>query len=258
MYDAYGNMINFYNPYAGLTTIDYDTVFHLYPVSTTLPAVQESPFFSGKNTYSKINYYDQSYDLTSTSVADISARITRGRVTGLIDLGVDRVNTYYDEFGRVTEVVKPGDSAASPTVSYFYRFNGVAPNMIHMVQKDGTSDGSNTYSYLNGFGRVLQVKQETVVNGSTAGFSVKDSWTYPEQYQTANGTVASFGIPIIIYRLLSKFPSKVPLRIIRAFHNLVLLIIFNKVCEIIFCADNIADRRFIQFLTQRSIVVCYF
>lgn len=94
----------------------------------------------------------------------------------------------YDQFGRPTKVYKQGDTSALPTVETVYDFDGIAPECVINKQrkKSGETDTLDTYTYMDGFGQKVQVKQETEDENGNLKWQTKNNWAY---FDTANHQV---------------------------------------------------------------------
>lgn len=74
--------------------------------------------------------------LTTTRAFDAGT----GLVTQVTDPNGAVTRASYDTFGRLTQVIRPGDTTAAPSVAYTYTY-GAAPNRLLAVTKDGSADG---------------------------------------------------------------------------------------------------------------------
>ncbi len=69
----------------------------------------------------------------------------------------------YDLLGRMTALVKPGDTATSPTLTRTY-VDGAPISTVTEVAKDGTANGLISISQLDAYGRLVCTTKEAVVN----------------------------------------------------------------------------------------------
>lgn len=161
-YDAWGNRTttSSYSTFSTLTTnasgspitqtTDFDPIYHTYPVGQHTPAM---PGFPNGFTTTIAYDYNLGLPISQTSNGDLTTKVT----------------AHYDGFGRLTSLVKPGDSDASPTFQVAY--NDVSqPFRIDLRQK---IDNSNSYilrhSY-DGLGR--EIKTETGHGSNFASFTL--------------------------------------------------------------------------------------
>ena len=92
-----------------------------------------------------------------------------GQVTRVTDPNGAVSRASYDGFGRLLQVIRPGDSATRPSVAYTYAY-GAAPNRLLAVAKDGSADGGrHTVQFYDGLGRLIATKTELADNGNDQG-----------------------------------------------------------------------------------------
>jgi RHS repeat-associated protein len=130
--------------------IDYDARFHTFPVKETIHVG------SGKAPLVFQAAYDVSF----------------GTVTNTIDFNTNPTVYGYDVFGRIIQVVKPGDTTEYPTIEYDYALavpvgNYGLVNYTETRLRDKTelrTPKSEMYfisrDYIDGFGRKLMTKTE--------------------------------------------------------------------------------------------------
>ncbi|MBW2107233.1 MAG: VCBS repeat-containing protein, partial [Deltaproteobacteria bacterium] len=170
-YDTYGNIIGIQDPNGNLRTIIYDTVLHTYPV-------QENISVGGGNP-----------DLTVTAGYNLGL----GVVTTSMGFNGHQTTYAYDTFGRLTSIVRPGDSALLPTLAFSYTMADPANSLVYEYDPEGILTLSSsppvpnavttrarevsglagtfdTIQYVDGMGRKLAMVEE----GET-GFIVKDA-----------------------------------------------------------------------------------
>ena len=133
---------------AGRTvTTAYDPTFNTFPTLVTQPTVTAS-----------------GAALAMTEGAGYDYRMgTLTSVTGP-NGAATTVTAGYDLFGRLTSIVKPGDSAQYPTTQATY-YDGAIPFRYTVVQREGAgSSGGTRPSTLtyDGLGRQIQTKRESV------------------------------------------------------------------------------------------------
>lgn len=134
-YDAYGNIVRITDANGHGRKIAYDDVFHALPVRETIEGVNLE--------------LEAAYDLglgVMTSFTD-----PNGRGTGF----------RYDPFGRLTAIIKPGDSAAYPTQRFEYHLaDPVSHILTRSREVSGQAGTHDSYSYFDGLGRKLQTRSE--------------------------------------------------------------------------------------------------
>lgn len=149
-YDAWGNVVTttLYNTYATTTTlgttdplktitsvVTYDSQWHIYPVKTT-------------NTLGQATSTQYDYRLGVLTVITDSNNIT--------------TSLTYDSLGRLTKVIRPGDTSSNPSMQYNY-FDTTAPTKIETLQREVSGCSACTRSlqtFYDGLGRTLQTKAE--------------------------------------------------------------------------------------------------
>ena len=158
-FDIYGNITDTKDPEDNQRTVEYDEQFHTYPVRE------------------KIN----------TDTMDLSVSVRYNTGFGLILESTDfngHVATYsYDTFGRISGLIKQGDSEAFPTASYIYRLADPENSLLYSYDKKGEltlttdvatpgsietkvrkkfglPDTQDTLLYIDGMGRQLAIVAE--------------------------------------------------------------------------------------------------
>jgi len=136
-YNVYGTEATFAKdrPGAVATTqvITFDPTYHLYPTALTNALNQTTQLL-----------YDYRLSVP-TSVTDPNLAVT---------------SYGYDSFGRLTSVVRPGDSAQYPTQWYVYR-DGSAPFRTEAYQREPNGEHA-TFTFYDGLGRTIQAKSESL------------------------------------------------------------------------------------------------
>ncbi len=132
-YDVWGNKTSDQDPNGYTTNWSYETTYHTYPQTRTLPVSVLSE-----------NY---TYDIGTTNLL------------GLTDANNQTTNYYYDGLKRLTGVVKPGDSVASASVNYTYSNWGTV-NQQHIKTTTKVSNDESLWQkeYFDGLGRVVQIQ----------------------------------------------------------------------------------------------------
>ncbi len=123
-------------------TTTYDSIFHAFSTSVSQPT---------GNTNSPVLNESAGYDYrmgTLTSVTDVNGVIT---------------NAEYDGFGRMTALIKPGDTSALPTVKAHYEDAKIPfQYWIETREHSGLGGVRIEAQFYDGIGRKIQIKQESV------------------------------------------------------------------------------------------------
>ncbi len=195
-YDAWGNQTSTsaYSAYGpadsdpasgarGTSTV-FDSVYHTYPVSQT-------------NALNQTTLWGYDYTL--------------GLPTSQIDANGNTVSVAYDNFGRLLQLLKPGDDSAHPTLQVGYNnlTNGMRIDLQQRISGVTYYALHNTY---DGLGRKIKTETGSVTNGTfslyntvTADFdaygrvirqSTPFSASLPAAYTTT--TYDALGRPLII------------------------------------------------------------
>ncbi len=142
-YNGYGLVTQEKDPRDKITTYSYDS-YNLYPATSTNPLSQATAF-----------WYDYSL----------------GKPNQVKDANGYVFQTAYDGLDRVTSEKQPDQATPSSLVtktSYTYTDNTV-PTVVQKTENLDGSTAHDTYSYIDGLGRVIQERKE-----SESSFSVKD------------------------------------------------------------------------------------
>jgi len=132
-YDSYGNLIAQYDGNGHLTTVKYGEN-PIYPISFTNA-------------------------LNQTTLLEYNLSI--GKLTKTTDSNGFVTSMEYDGFGRITKVIKPGDSSSSPTIGYRYYIDGVAPEYIQISVKESGNQYYDTWKYYDGLKREIKTESES-------------------------------------------------------------------------------------------------
>ncbi|MBN1692598.1 MAG: hypothetical protein JW845_03485 [Dehalococcoidales bacterium] len=147
-YDTYGNLLTSQDPNGNTTTWAFDTTYHVYPLTKTMPLIGSESYTYAPGTTNLL------------SMTDVNGQTT----------------TYeYDTFQRLTKVIKPGDSSASPSVEYQYNNWGTInyQNIKTITKVDATTFLWQT-QYFDGLGRVVQVH----TNGESGNTIIASTTTF--------------------------------------------------------------------------------
>jgi RHS repeat-associated protein len=146
-YDTYGNVLTTTDANGNVTTTTWDSKYHTYPATRTFPITSLTESYT--------------YDPGTNNILNIT------------DVN-EQVTTYqYDTFKRATKVIKPGDSANSPSIEHQYNNWGTI-NQQHLKTLTKISEGNYVWQsqYFDGLGRVVQVHSKgesghTIISGTT-------------------------------------------------------------------------------------------
>ena len=171
-YNAQNKLASVDGPVAGTS----DTTSYLYDSFGHRNAVTDA-------TGHRVNQITDPGRGSVLSISDLN-----NRTVPSVDDGADKVTTYgYDTVGRVTNVLLPGDSSPSGTVSYTLSVDAQslvnAPPKITKVTKVTAADSVTTVTYLDGLGRT----RETQTSGPNGGRIVSAS-----QYDGRSQVIKSF------------------------------------------------------------------
>jgi RHS repeat-associated protein len=136
-FDSHGNVIATLDANGNRTTVDYDPVAHTFPI------VEQLHFADGH---------------LLTFVASYHPGF--GQATSATDYNGNPHIFTFDTFGRLSKIVKPGDTLEQPTEQYSY-FIGSPRSFIKTEKRvrSGTDEVVTSISYFDGLGRKLQVRR---------------------------------------------------------------------------------------------------
>jgi len=158
-YDSYGNLETVTDAEWGLTRYEYDLATYTFPERVYNPLNQLTTY-----------QYDPG----------------TGNLLSETDPNDFKTEYKYDSFGRIIKQIKEGDSEAQPTVSYSYDLNGVAPERVLISVKESPGSTFDSYTFVDGFSRVVQTKMEAEDAGEQVAVNV---------YYDSLGRVESQSIP---------------------------------------------------------------
>lgn len=152
-YDAYGNVVGIMDANGSLTTVDYDALVHTFPVVERLRL-------------------DEQQSLSMVAAYHLGF----GKITAATDFS-GHPNAYtYDTFGRITRIVKPGDTLLLPTQQFTYTLGSPRSSIVTAQrERSGTADVRLGVTYFDGLGRKLQTRGEAEVSGQ---FVVQEALTF--------------------------------------------------------------------------------
>ncbi len=129
-YDSWGNIIATLDAAGGRREIAYDETDHVHPVRERMIA--------GPSVFDFIAEYDAVFG-KPISYSDPNGAIT---------------SYEYDALGRLSKIIKPGDSSQLPTVGYEYDLKApVSTITTHAREVSGAADTLDKYTYVDGLGK---------------------------------------------------------------------------------------------------------
>jgi RHS repeat-associated protein len=147
-YDAYGNQTSVSDPLGNTTMTSYDTTAGTWPMLYALPTGMTQPLVG-----------------TTSYVWDK----VLGQVTSVTDPNLATTSYGYDQWGRQTQMIKPGDDATNPTLRFTYtNYAGAgAPYWVKQEQKESGSYYLESRAFYDGMGRVVQTQGEAASSGQS-------------------------------------------------------------------------------------------
>lgn len=146
-HDQYGNVIAKLGPMWGMQAgharyFKYDDTFHAFATSETID--------TGSTHLTTLANYDYRF----------------GVITQVKDMNGHSSWFDYDDFGRLTKIVRPGDTLSHPTLSYRYGVHHATANghinWIHTQQREvQAGDVAESRSYYDGLSRLRMTRKES-------------------------------------------------------------------------------------------------
>ncbi len=181
-YDTRGNLISETDPNGHTTTIEYDTIYHLYPVETC------GAVGTDVEQCNYVEYYYVNYTGEPAGEHGLPGQV--GRMWD--DNGEETATWYgYDGFGRLITVLRPLDDILAPTVMYeydTYNANGLQGLQVTEIVRERYGVGNAlrpTLYFYDGLGRLV----ETLVERTDGGEQVLSYTTYDGLGRTKNAYV---------------------------------------------------------------------
>ncbi len=184
-YNTYGQLLTTKDPLNNTTSITYDTVWSMFPMTTT-----DAKGFVRSSAYYGVNNVPLTGGIwgLAKSATDINNQI---------------LSTTYDPLGRVSTVINPLDTATYPTTTYEYQTRTNYRVLVtHKRVEHGQAATLDAYAYIDGFGRGIASKMPTdtagtyVVSGQATlnnrGLVIKE---YPPYFSTSGYDVLE--LPLI-------------------------------------------------------------
>ncbi len=137
-YDEYGNLETITDSLGNITTNIMEEIYYQYVKTSTNALGHQENFV-----------YDARF----------------GELTETIDVNGQKYLKVYDAFGRILQVILPGDSVELPTKQFEYRPYESSHKLervrLDVRETSGASDVLTTYSFVDGLGRKIQSRVET-------------------------------------------------------------------------------------------------
>lgn len=132
-YDSYGNVLTEIDANGNVWTTTYESTYHTFPATISAPITGQT----------------ESYAFDART----------GNLLSRTDVNGQTTSYEYDLFGRLTKVIRPGDSFASPTTKYEYNHWGTLGQQ-HLKSLAKVAEGDYLWSsqYFDGLGRVIQTQ----------------------------------------------------------------------------------------------------
>jgi YD repeat-containing protein len=164
-YDGFGNRVNSYTyeNYGSSATVAstngrvtqyvYDPTWNLYVVTVTPPKTSLTV---------QIKYYGIQTALTATGAY-------AGQISGITDPNGQEIKYEYDKLGRLSKVIKPGDSSSWPTVQYEYSDTAnLFPLRVTATYQEIAGSASERRPIIelyDGLGQLIQTRAERTNGG---------------------------------------------------------------------------------------------
>lgn len=161
-FDAYGNVTGILDANSNRTSVEFDEQSHTFPVL-------ERIHLGDRRSLAYAATYHFGF----------------GKVTGVVDFNGNTYLFVYDAFGRITKLVKPGDTVVLPTQAFSYNLGSPRSSISTALrQQSGTTNVLTSTVYFDGLGRKLQTRRQAennqVVVEGAMNFNIRqserDSW----------------------------------------------------------------------------------
>ena len=141
-FDAYGNAIGIKDANDNLTTVEYDPLVHTFPIVERLQ-------LDADRSLSMVAAYHLGF----------------GKISAATDFSGHPYAYAYDVFGRITKIVKPGDTLALPTQQFTYTLGSPRSSILAAQrERSGEPDVRLSVTYFDGLGRKLQTRSQAEDN----------------------------------------------------------------------------------------------
>ncbi|MFH1655725.1 MAG: FG-GAP-like repeat-containing protein, partial [Candidatus Omnitrophota bacterium] len=160
-YDSYGNLLTTTDALGRTSTVTYDSTYHMFPLVTENVLGHQA-----------INEY---YGVDGVPLDDgVGFHGLWGQTKSTTDPNGNTGYSVYDAFGRTEKQISSEDSIDYPTISYEYDLTSIPNKVIsHQREVSGQPGTSDSVSFYDGLGRLIQTKTESedpgkfIVSGQT-------------------------------------------------------------------------------------------
>jgi YD repeat-containing protein len=167
IYDSWGNV---------QTTRRYSNEGTYSALATTVARATTTIYDSGYGTYpvEERNPLYPSYPATVYAYAD-AKNYAFGTPSSLTDANGAITSGEYDNFGRLTKIIRPGDTSSEPTMSIAY-YDTASPVRVELRQRITGTTYTTLYHYYDGLGRLVQQQTVGAVLASGTKDVLVDAW----------------------------------------------------------------------------------
>ncbi|MFA5060642.1 MAG: LamG-like jellyroll fold domain-containing protein [Candidatus Omnitrophota bacterium] len=152
-YDAFGNILTTQNPAGNISTVTYDALYHLFPLTS-----ENSLGHQAVSEYYGVNG-------VALNSGD-GFRGLWGQVKSSTDPNNQQGRKTYDVFGRPVATVSPLDQIDFPTSSVEYEFASLYMKITtHARENHGVAGTIDSVQFYDGLGRLIQTKTESAALG---------------------------------------------------------------------------------------------
>jgi len=145
-YDSYGNLVSETDPEGHRSSLEFDAVYHAFPVRRVDPMghISEKGY----------------YGIGDVGVgSDDGCRGLVGQIFSATDINGVSIRYDYDALGRLVKVIGPDDTYEFPSELYEYRFFSDHAVILHSLRRESNSAKTiRSARFSDGLGRFLQAK----------------------------------------------------------------------------------------------------
>ncbi|MCP4540837.1 MAG: hypothetical protein GY832_27175 [Chloroflexi bacterium] len=145
-YDEYGNVVQTTNARGYTSTVQYDPLYQMYPITVTnamghqvIYSYEADSFYGGPNGY------------------------LFGQPNAVTDVNGETTHTVFDNLGRVVEVYAPGETLPTTIYDYDDFAEGGSTRRFYLKTQSRVCSGCNEFvtlfTFFDGLGRPVQTKQ---------------------------------------------------------------------------------------------------
>lgn len=151
-YDAMGNLLTTTDPQGNTVRLTYDGTYHMFPLATENALGH------------KVSH--EYYGVNGVPLSGAGFNGLWGQLKSTTDPNNQAGKRVYDVFGRMAATISPLDSLAFPTQTTAIEFLGSYTKVTTRQRiEHGKAQTIDTVSFVDGFGRLAQVKARSEVNG---------------------------------------------------------------------------------------------